>query len=547
MMGFFAGYLNINMERFNLDDEIAYFGVFCEAVIFYIVLVYRSRKLERDNIKLELSNNQLHELNEYKDSFYANLSHDFKTPISIIKGMAEDIISPPNTKRVIKKNIDQLSLFVNQTLEIAHIKASEGSLQLEQLDLVHFLENFTENFQSALTKNNISLSFHSFDDELVMDIDKSKLKRVLANLVNNAIRYTDPYGKIKITLQQRLDQNKSYAEIRLEDNGQGIKEEILPHIFDRYFTTEKSASEGQNLGIGLAIVKDFVQLMKGNIKVDSIVDRGTKFTILIPISKTAKSKENAIATPDNFKLETLKPRLKSILVIDDSYDFRKYLYSILYMEYNIQSAKNALEGLEMVKLEIPDLIICDVIMPEMNGYQFCEKIRSQEHTEHIPIILLTAKNQKEDKIQGLKLGANIFLEKPFEKEELLHSVANLLKLKPSPSNTKSKKEVKDSFLTKLDQIIIQNLDNENFDLQALCAEIKISRSQLHKKVKTLSGLSTSKYIRSIKLGIARDKLLSTEASISEIAFAVGFKSNSWFSQAYQETFGESPTETRNHP
>ena len=361
------------------------------------------------------------------------------------------------------------------------------------------------------------------------------------------------------------EEKKAFLALTIKDTGKGISADQLPQIFNRFYQVDDSATrKGEGSGIGLALVKEMVQLLDGRIEVNSEVGRGSSFTVYLPI------RQHAVVEAKDFKVSSsplsgLGPELAEvlvgapaneqkplILVIEDNADVAAYILSCLAPEYNLQTAPNGKAGLEKALEIIPDVILCDIMMPEMDGFEVCRQLKLARPTSHIPIILLTAKATQEDKITGLSYGADAYLTKPFNKEELLVRLSNLYRLSQrlkegltnpdlevDATNIFQKQEA--SFLKELDQIIENNLANEDFNTLHLCRAVAMSRTQLHRKLKALTGQATANYIRSIRLQKAKTLLRETDLPIGEIASRVGFKDFSHFSKTFFSAFGVQPS------
>ena len=412
---------------------------------------------------------------------------------------------------------------------------------------------------------NVGLQFFSEEEELLMDFDAGKLEQVLSNLISNAVKFTPEYGKILVFAKPIKSIDSTTLEIKVMDNGIGISPKQLPYIFDRFHQVN-STNENHGTGIGLALVKELIGIMNGNIKVESQPKIGTTFFLILPILNNApisisqeylldESKVAPVVISES-EISLFENVLPLLLIIEDNIDVTYYLKKCLENEYQILSASNGKIGIDIALEKIPDIIISDVMMPEMGGFEVCAILKEDERTNHIPIILLTAKATSEDKLVGLTQGADAYLTKPFEKTELLIRTKKLLETRRvlqkkysaslvEESNVKDVSEVKeDSFIEKTYKIVVEHLGEENFSVNDLARELHLSRSQVHRKIKALTGLSTAIYIRLIRLQKAKELLASDTLTISEIAYEVGFKSPVYFSQIFKETFGESPSATR---
>jgi signal transduction histidine kinase/DNA-binding response OmpR family regulator/ligand-binding sensor domain-containing protein len=534
------------------------------SILYFIYRNQLSRKLS------EQETHRLKELDGFKTKFYSNITHEFRTPLTIIQGMADELEKNPQVEskqklNLIKKNGQRLLNLVNQMLDLSKLKAGKLTVDSKQDDIIRFLRYSVETHDSLAKLKNVGLQFFSEEEELLMDFDAGKLEQVLSNLISNAIKFTPEYGKILVFAKPIKSIDSATLEIKVMDNGIGISPKQLPYIFDR-FHQANSSNENQGTGIGLALVKELIGIMNGNIRVESQLKIGTTFFLTLPILNNApistsqeylmeKSKV-APAVISESEISLTENGLPLLLIIEDNIDVTYYLKKCLENEYQILNASNGKIGIDIALEKIPDIIISDVMMPEMDGFEVCAILKEDERTNHIPIILLTAKATSEDKLAGLTQGADAYLTKPFEKTELLIRTKKLLETRRTLqkkysaslielSNVEEASEVKeDSFIEKTHKIVVEHLGEEDFSVNDLARELHLSRSQVHRKIKALTGLSTAIYIRLIRLQKAKELLASDTLTISEIAYEVGFKSPVYFSQVFKETFGESPSATR---
>jgi len=558
------------ISPFWYQTLLAYF-VFIAFTSFILFKIYqfqtRRQKLKEQLLSEQKEANRLKELDTFKTRFYSNITHEFRTPLTVIQGMADELENEPNKEPqeklgLIKKNSHRLLSLVNQMLEISKLKAGKGKLDLEQDDVLLFVKYLVEAHESFAKIKNVGLQFYSDEQELKMDFDAKKLEKVLTNLISNAIKFTPEYGKILVIAKKK----NTDLEIQVKDSGIGISPEQLPYIFDR-FHQANPAYENQGSGIGLALVKELVEIMNGQLKVESKPEVGTTFILNFPIQNTAPlvsstthlqiTQEPIIFDKIESKETVVDIDLPILLIIEDNADVIFYLKTCLENEYQIVTCRNGKLGVEKAIEILPDIIISDVMMPEMDGFEVCATLKEDERTSHIPIILLTARATSEDKLEGLSHGADAYLIKPFEKEELMIRLNKLLEIRKKLQqkysstlvvNQLPKEEIitkEDIFIKKIETILLENLEDENFSSQELAQQVFLSRSQVHRKIKALTGMSTAIYIRHIRLQKAKELLISNDLSISEIAYQVGFKSPVYFSQVFKDTFGESPSMFRN--
>ena len=449
-------------------------------------------------------------------------------------------------------------------------KLESGKLQLrfdpEVISCRVCIKYLSESFYSLAESKGINLVFHAGEEELWMDFDPEKILRIYTNLLSNAIKFTPKGGNIKVHLSKVDGANMM---IKVSDSGIGISEEDLPNIFDRFYqiydhhsNTESSrVKDGEGTGIGLALIKELVQLMEGKIEVESSLGKGTSFTLKLPITNKAAKEETKI--PDHRPTSSPKivvspsisssrvENLPSLLIIEDNPDISEYLISCLEDQYMFLTAANGQEGIDIALEQIPDLIISDVMMPKKDGYEVCDTLKNDNRTSHIPIVLLTAKSDQDSRIQGLKRGADAYLAKPFHKDELLIRLEMLLenrrKLRAryanhdfQSSDKKDSNNYEDQFFTLIYKVIDDNLFDSDFNVPALCEAIGMSRTSLHRKVKALTGKSVSLFMRSYRLSKGKKLLLNSSLTVAEIAYNTGFNDPGHFSKSFSQEYGVSP-------
>ena len=537
-------------------------------------LIYAIYKFQLSKELAIAESQKLEEVNILKNTLYTNITHEFRTPLTVIQGMTEilrlniqqsQFDKADESLNMIQHNSKKLLRLVNDMLDLSTLTAGITTMNIQQDDIVLFIRYLVESHESFALQQKKSLQFHSTEKKLMMDFDAKKLEQVLVNILSNAIKFTHEFGQILVDVKKIEKDNSPHLEIMVQDTGEGIAPEKLPYIFDR-FNRANPLHSNAGTGIGLALVKELMIVMKGTINVESEPEKGTKFSLLFPIRNTAKLALNQetlaidLVQPgeelrafDQTKLNEEHPIL---LIIEDNVDVTHYLEICLEDQYQIQACRNGKNGVETALEILPDIIISDVMMPAMNGFEVTKTLKEDERTSHIPIILLTAKATLEDKLTGLTHGADAFLVKPFERTELIVRLDKLLEIrktlqkKYSSSLVSSQPEISRannkeiSFLGKIEKIVLFNLDDERFNHQVLATKIFLSRSQVNRKIRALTGMSSSIYIRHIRLQKAKELLHSSELSISEIAYQVGFKTPVYFSQIFKETFGKSPSDTR---
>ena len=545
-----------------------------------------NRSRLRNELKLrEFEVQKKSELEEMKSRFFANLSHEFRTPLMLIKGPLEQLkhnkdenIYSENLE-LIERNSTRLGNLIDQLLELSKLEKASIPVKAKEQDLVPLLAGLISSFDSIAAQKNIILEKQLGSSPFICMVDNDKFEKIINNLLSNAFKFTPAGGNVKVTLTEVMRPNTRTAVIKISDTGEGIPEDQLHKVFDRFFQVDNSVKRAYGgSGIGLALVKELVNLHKWDIAVTSRQGRGTEFTLSIPMEKenpdqseTQSDRAHADSAPpangseENVPAYNTEPTVAAkqsgsrngnkpiVLVVDDSEDVRKYLTGLLHNNYNVIGAADGEEGIISAAENIPDLIISDVMMPSMDGMEFCGKIKSNWQTSHIPVILLTARASAESRIEGLETGADDYLVKPFDSRELLTRAANLIEqrkrlkeryLNESDSITdkgglnKADKE----FLEKTIGIIEQNISRTDFSTELLSKELYVSRTQLHRKLLSISGMAPGEFVRTIKLKRAAELLKEGQLSVTQVAYEIGFSSPAQFSRAFAKHFNCPPSE-----
>ncbi len=519
---------------------------------------------------------RLKALDTFKNRFFANITHEFRTPLTVILGMANELETQAKNEQqihslkskvqrslpFIQRNGQRLLELVNQMLALSRLDAGALPVHMVRGDVMRQVHILVEAFHSYAVSNNIGLQFHPETDKFEMDFDPELLQRIISNLISNALKFTEAFGNVLVSAKP-VNETGTGEQLLIEvsDNGMGIPPEKIPYIFDRFYQAGATPLRGEDgSGIGLALVKEIVHLLHGRIEVLSTVERGSTFRIWLPVTRQAEK-----MTKDGISLlvaptaslpvkEISEPRREDkplALIIEDNADVLEYIRACLMPVWNVITARNGTNGLVMAQAALPDVIISDVMMPGMDGFELTGAIKSDLRTSHIPILLLTAKSSRADIIEGLSKGADDYLIKPFDKTELLLRLHNFHQRQIRWQNKPNEPEAPDplplperAFLNKVDAAIESNLDQQEFKSEHLARSVTLSRVQLHRKLTALSGISTGLYIRRYRLLRAKHFLETTDLPVSEVAWKVGFENLSWFSQAYREEFGESPRESR---
>ncbi|MBD2699593.1 response regulator [Spirosoma sp. BT702] len=507
---------------------------------------------------------QLRATNDMKTRFFANISHEFRTPLTLILAPTEQMASenptPKNQRRLlsIEQNAQHLLRLINQLLDLSKLEASVMPVQESVGNVTDCIKGWLQPLIDQAAEQGIALAFHS-EVEGNYYFDAEKLERIVYNLTANALKFTKN-GTITVTLTTTSERIK----LTIADTGIGIPEQNLPHIFDRFYQADNAyaAMPGQTgTGIGLALVKELVQLQKGIITVESRVNEGTTFFVELPYRQAATSEKTVDATlPSRIETddqawavadEQYVPR---VLIVEDNNDLAHFIAESLPSHYRIRRAVNGRDGLEQAIEHLPDLIISDVMMPEMDGFTLCSKLKTDLQTSHIPVIMLTAKSSPTNRTEGLLLGADDYLTKPFQVQELQLRVHNQLTTRqrmrewvrinlnnPDPSAAQAVPELTDPFLTQLYGIIDNHLSDVTFGVDIMMAELGMSRTNLFRKVKALTGLSANDLLRQYRLKRAT-QLLRSGITVTDTAYQVGFDSPAYFTKCFREVYQTTPRE-----
>lgn len=543
-------------------------------------LLLQKKQLEEQRNRLVDLSKQMEETTHAKLSFFTNVSHDFRTPLTLIQTPVEQLLeTQPLTEkqrsllRLIHKNTLILKRLVNQILDFRKYETQQLELHLAPIDLRAHIEEWSEAFRTLALKKHINFQLHtgSEREDFWMMADTDKMERIYFNLLSNAFKFTPENGTISVELAREGN------EIRLtvSDTGTGIAVEHLQHIFEQFYTAD---AHHAGSGIGLAVAKAFVELHHGRISVESREKSGTRFVAVFPASAGARQAHTEQETPQPTAPSTTlaeairseeplpeekenetdsplpqeeNPGRETLLIIDDNDDMRALLRSLLGEEYALLEACDGREGVQKAIQYVPDLIVCDIMMPRMNGTEVCRILKQEPQTSHIPILMLTAYGQEEDRIKGFEMGADSYMEKPFNPRLLKTRVRNLLQ------NRKKLKEVfadgavlprsdigkvDKSFLERFKELVEQRLSDSNLTVEELGTQMGMSRVQLYRKLKALTNYSPNELLRIARLRRAAHLLASTEKTVAEVAYETGFASPSYFTRSYKEYFGESPTD-----
>ena len=538
---------------------IVLFSIILLLLIGIMVYIYRTILMKR---RIE------EEANKAKLQFFTNISHELRTPLTLIADPVNYIIHDDNLNsqqrsmlQIVQRNVLVLTQLVSEILDFRKVQNGKMELRLSDFNLAESMKQWIKLFSASAQKKHIAISMDA-PDTIMLRADQDKIERICYNLLSNALKYTSEGGEITLTAKEEGGR----VMISVADNGCGISSDELPYIFDRFYQAKNA---GRGTGIGLAIVKAFTELHHGEVSATSVEGKGSTFTIHIPVRQKGEvtnqptEKIEQLVEPSSAQevpnqarhideliqpYQTDKPE---VLIIDDNIDIRTYLRSVLSEKYNVSEAADGKAGLELARKIVPDIVLSDIMMPVMDGLAFCQQLKTDKAISHIPVILLTARSLDEQRAEGYEHGADAYLSKPFSLRLLFSRIDNLIQSRKKLNQTWSKgveddeignisNEIDKSFLKQLRKIIQENLANSDLSVEQIGDEIGLSRVQLYRKVKALTGYSPVEMLRKARLTRARHLLRTTEKTVSEVAYAVGFSTPSYFSKCYKDEFGESP-------
>ena len=550
-----------------------YLGILAAGAWQYYLYLLNRRLSEQEKLRLK-------ELDDFKTRFFTNITHEFRTPLTVMLGMSEQLAKDEtddprrNKLGLIKRSGENLLRLINQILDLAKLESNTLKMNYIQGDVLTFIQYVTESLHSLANAQNLMLRVESDQSKIVIDYDPERFLQVIHNLLSNAIKFTPSGGKVVIRAGVDLAgfKNLPRLNISVTDSGAGIPPEELPHLFERFFQARNQEhAKAGGTGIGLSLTRELVKAMGGEISVESTPGVGSTFLVRLPITN------NSALAPSgpNFKLEAWKPSpvkppitrhaepmqshpitAPTVLLVEDNPDVVEYLSACLQEHYHLDFAYNGQAGIDLALENVPDLIVSDVMMPYKDGFEVLENLKNDERTSHIPIVLLTAKADIQSRLTGLRKGADAYLSKPFNQEELLVILENLLESRrklqakyqqnvlSTTVPTVEEPDPEDSFLQKVRAVVEKNLSDADFEMPQLERALAMSRSQIFRKIKALTGKSPSLFIRSIRLHHGKQMLLNTTRTVSEIAYEVGFSSLNYFSDAFFEEFGERPLKAR---
>lgn len=552
-----------------------YYLLLLGGVLLFWMISIRRVKL-RNAIKLErLNREKANEINQAKLKFFTNVSHEFRTPITLIMGPLEKLMKDKGISKkyaaslnLMFKNANRLLRLINQLMDLRKMEAGKMRLKTEKLDIIPFLKDIHNNFLELASQKNIEFRFLTEIQTLFCWFDADKIDKIIFNLLSNAFKFTNENGEISVVVEEFVDIDaKRKIKILVIDSGKGIPEKNKDRIFERFYqTTDSTQHHNAGSGVGLSLTKSLVEQHYGKISFTSVENRGTEFMVILPLDENVFSDEEKFSSEvpgvnkyihespegmveNEVSVDLIRDKNSTLLIVEDNYDLRKYIVNEFAEYYNIIEAANGKEALELALQSSPDVIISDVVMPEMDGLELCRRIKENFITNHIPIILLTARASIEHRIKGIEQGADSYIPKPFNPEHLKVRVKKLLELRlvlkqkyayelDSPDVPIVVEE--DIYLKEIKTLILENIDDPEMNIEKICKEMGISRAHFYRKIKLITDKSPTEFVRVIRLNEAAKHLMKNQNSISEICYMVGFNSPSYFSICFKEHFKISP-------
>ena len=575
----------IILQKFKYAKEPAFYETWW-AYMFYVVLVILSlylfyrrmkRRLQlRHELKIaQIDREKSEELVQTKLRYFTNISHDLLTPLTIITCLIDDA-EMTNGSRIsqlsmIRSNVNKLRRLLQQILDFRKVESGNMKLSVSKSDIVSFIDDVCKvNFAPLIRKKSQTFTFSTEDKHLIAYFDRDKIDKIVSNLLSNACKYTSEGGEIKLIMKSYQNAEHTHLRIQVVDTGEGIAPDDLENIFERFYTANKG-DESESNGIGLSLTKDLVELHHGTIEVESELTKGSTFTVDFPIDKDSYQENELITgeTSVNDKkaamifehedldesgvVEDAQTNDNHLLLVEDNEELLYLMEKILSRQYHVLVAKNGLEALDIIKDNKIDIIISDVMMPEMDGLELCRNIKSNLETSHIPVILLTAKNTAEDRIECYNAGADGYISKPFELKILEARINNFIIHKKSKQeefrtnvevdiDSLETSSIDKDFLDKVVSVIKSNMAEGDFDVVQLADALAVSKSSLYRKMKIATGLSPIEFIRNIRLKHGSQLLKNKSMSIAEVAYECGFSNPKYFATCFKEDFGVTPKE-----
>lgn len=547
-------------------------------LVFWLLYVYfrhKRRNIDRkhaeENSKKEME--RLQSLDQFKNRFFGYISHEFKTPLTIIMGYANRLPKEQNLHReVIAQQGQSMLEMVDQMVDVTRLENQKLQINWRNGNFSDYVRYLVESLRSLAEFKDIQLDFQTNVPDLRMDFDPLRLKYVINNLLTNAVRHTPPGGFIGISV---LSDGMGRVGLEIVDSGEGISLEDLPHIFERYYQGNSNSPESHHFGLGLAFVKDLLQLFASTIAVSSQPGSRTVFHISLPVTQTVPPLEISFSEPVRSRPafhgqaldEIARKSLPLLLIVEDNSFISNFLQSTLDAYFQLEFAPDGLAGYDKALEIVPDLVLTDVMMPRMDGYELTGRLKGHELTGHIPIVMLSARSGLSDRLSGQQFGTDVYIGKPFDEQEIILILQNLYRLQQRWRERYAEMITKtgaviplenvvlehppeavrqtDVFMLKIYALFAKNYKDENYDRLRLCHDIEMSRSQLQRKLAVLSDQSSMQLLRRYRLQKAYELLLENpDINVEEICFQVGFKDRSHFSRLFSKTFQMGPSEVR---
>ena len=526
--------------------------------IYFVFKLQLSRKLAvKDAVRFE-------ELNTLKTNFFTNVSHEFRTPLTIVKGSVPllrrfyDTRSKSNFEsqlQMLEKNGDQLLQLINEILDLSSLEEGRRTWTKHPILLSNIVRQTVILFHSLAEQKGIDLTLHASRD-IVIEADEKALNHILQNLIGNAIKYSD-----KGTVAVKCNLNNGQAVVEISDSGRGIEPEDLPYIFDRFYTSPENKNRKNSTGIGLALTKELVTAMEGEITAESDSGNGSVFTVRFPLSNADASEAVKLQVDQSMVVDSdpgeeiddhVSPDKPLVLIVDDHADIRRLIADTMRSEYSVITAQNGNEGIARAQEEVPDFIIADWMMPGMTGPDMVSQLKNDKSTSHIPMMLLTAKADKASRLEGLEKGADAFLEKPFEPAELQSQIKSLIDSRNALREYVNSEDLRDKTIERFDpekefieiteKAILEKLSDPDLSGAAIAGVHFLSRSQFSRKLKAITGKSITAFIRTIRIDVAKKYIAEGKLQIAEVAYEVGFSDPAYFTRVFSKETGMSPTE-----
>ena len=584
-----SNYTSLNFEIspsfwLSFPGFLLYFLVFTLIVLVVSSITQKRVKKKHEEFLEKQYHEQIEKINQSKLQFFINISHEIRTPLTLIVCSIEKLISNLNLNKeqeketeTIDRNVNRMLQLTNELLEIRKIETGNYQLNVKKDDIVSLIKNIVQAFESLAEKQEMKLSIDTFKPEILIWFDANALEKSLSNLISNAIKYNKRKGLIKI--KTKLSTNNEFLEISVIDNGIGIEQEQLTKIFDRFYQHGGNKDSYENgFGIGLHLTKNLIELHKGSISVTSEINKGSVFTISLPLNESVYSandkadkviwktdynatfygienskSESEVETSFDENIENADPEKFTILYIDDNKELLDNISDYLSETYNVITATNGKIGFEKATLFQPDVIISDIVMPVMDGFELCSLIKTDINTSHIPVILLTARGDSDSQYKGIEIGADYFIPKPFNVKLLTLTIKNLIESReklrrlfisnqytnPNEITTNSRDE---QFMDKLLQYVEEHIGEDDLNIKYIADTFAMSRSTFFRKIKAITGTTGKEFIDSVRLKRAARLLIETDLNISEIAYDIGHSNPQYFSKWFKAFYKISPTE-----